>query len=116
MEELVASGHSPDRYRWEFFKHQNEVALQLLENSSVANYDVIDAYYANILRPDQHARPNADCLHSCRPGKIDVYNRFLQHFLLRKRSLADVQALENFTFPWNRTTNVQPDGEDIIYR
>ncbi|KAL3939583.1 MAG: hypothetical protein SGBAC_005711 [Bacillariaceae sp.] len=115
MEYLVATGESPAKYRWETFKTQNELALQLLKDSPVTVYDVIDAYPINILRPDQHARPNSDCLHSCRPGKLDVYNQLLQHFLVQKRSRADVQALENFAFPWNRTTNVQADGHDIIY-
>ncbi|CAJ1967190.1 unnamed protein product [Cylindrotheca closterium] len=122
MEEILANNRdSPGNWRWEEFKHQNELALQLLDNSSVTDYDVIDAYPINMLRPDQHARPyetpgkGVDCLHSCRPGKMDVYNRLLQHFLIQRRSFADVQALENFTFPWIRTTNVQADGHDIIY-
>jgi hypothetical protein len=123
MEDMIANGESPKQYNWPAFKHQNELVLDQLEKSNLEGYHIIDAYHSNILRPDQHARPikppgargGPDCLHSCSPGKVDVYNRFLFHSLLQSRTLEDASVLERFAFPWNRTSNIQPDGHDIIY-
>jgi hypothetical protein len=73
---------------WEF-KRQNELILELLRQSGL-NYSVLPAYEINMLRPDEHAGENAakpgnnyaaDCLHSCLPGKIGVYNQILAHSL-----------------------------------
>jgi hypothetical protein len=73
---------------WEF-KRQNGLILELLRQSCL-NYSVLPAYEINMLRPDEHggesaAKPGnnyyADCLHSCLPGKIGVYNRILGHSL-----------------------------------
>eukprot|EP00980_Cylindrotheca_fusiformis_P025423 scaffold13682_cov102-Cylindrotheca_fusiformis.AAC.1 len=120
IEELVASSGMATNFHWPEFKHQNELVLDTLENKTNLDYQVIDAYYSNILRPDQHARPviingwkTIDCLHSCSPGKVDVYNRFLWHSLIQTRTIEDVRALEQFSFLWNRTSNVKPDGNII---
>ena len=56
-------------------KHQNQLMLDAFSKSGLT-YQVIDAYDINILRPDQHT----DCLHSCYPGKMDVYSQLLLHF------------------------------------
>jgi hypothetical protein len=120
MEDMIANGDSPKKYNWPAFKHQNELVLDQLEKANLVDYHIIDAYHSNILRPDQHARPivspgvrgGPDCLHSCSPGKVDVYNRLLSHSLLQSRTLEDASVLERFAFPWNRTSNVQPD---LIY-
>lgn len=124
MEDMIANGKSEKSYNWHAFKHQNELILETLENMSSSNlldYDIIDAYYSNILRPDQHARPLpsagatvTDCLHSCSPGKVDVYNQFLLHSLLQSRTLDHANELERFHFPWKRRSNVKPDGSDIV--
>eukprot|EP00980_Cylindrotheca_fusiformis_P023898 scaffold11151_cov95-Cylindrotheca_fusiformis.AAC.1 len=72
MEELVeyvTKTGIEKNYHWPEFKHQNELVLNKLENKTNLDYQVIDAYYSNILRPDQHARPalsetgTSDCLH-----------------------------------------------------
>lgn len=31
------------------------------------------------LRGDAHSRPDQDCLHTCLPGPVDDWNRFLHH-------------------------------------
>jgi len=61
---------------WWDFKHQNKLVLEAFKKSSL-RYDIIDAYEINILRPDLHR----DGLHSCFPGKMDIYNQLLLHFL-----------------------------------
>jgi hypothetical protein len=81
-------------YHWYDYKHQNELILNMLEHSLKFNYDVIDAYNINILRPDEHRAHQSDCLHNCYPGKMDVYSRLLLHFLNRRRTPGDVDDLE----------------------
>jgi hypothetical protein len=66
------------RNQWWRFKFQNELALTALLDSSL-QFQVLDAYDINILRPDLHR--GKDCLHSCFPGKMDVCNRMLLHYM-----------------------------------
>jgi hypothetical protein len=97
MEALVAnlsnyaSGKAQNFHWWDM-KHQNNLMLDAFSKSGLA-YEVIDAYGINILRPDLH-RPG-DCLHSCYPGKMDVYNQLLLHFL--KRNILSPPKLTNLT-------------------
>ena len=81
MEALIAnrSNYAPGKeFHWWDMKHQNQLMLDAFSKSGLT-YQVIDAYDINILRPDQHR----DCLHSCYPGKMDVYNQLMLHFLKR---------------------------------
>jgi hypothetical protein len=55
---------------------------------------IIDAYELNMLRPDEHRAHQADCLHNCYPGKMDVYNQLLLHHLTMQRTAEDVQQLQ----------------------
>ena len=57
--------------------------LETFEKSNLS-YSAIDAYKINIRRPDLHNSRSDGffyCLHSCIPGKSDIYNRLLLHFL-----------------------------------
>jgi hypothetical protein len=65
-------------FYWWRYKFQNELAVSALRESSLS-FQVLDAYDINILRPDRHR--GLDCLHSCYPGKMDVYNQMLLHYL-----------------------------------
>ena len=97
MEEWVASnpvsrGHV--NFRWHEFHYQKDLVLELLESMFAGEtkevsrhewapppYRILDAYHINLLlRPDQHHHKD-DCLHSCAPGKVSVYNRLLLHWL-----------------------------------
>jgi len=80
-------------FNWFRFKHQNEIVLDMISNSSLA-YEVIDAYHLNMRRPDGHRINTGDCLHNCYPGKMDVYAQILQHFLGVQRSKSDVLRME----------------------
>ena len=80
MEEVIANKSSyPGKFRWWQFKAQNEIMEKLLASSSLRNFHIIDAYDINILRPDRHRPP--DCLHNCFPGKTEVYNQIMLHYL-----------------------------------
>jgi hypothetical protein len=101
MESLVESRTSYTNettwnYHWQDFNHQNKLVLDLLQTYSATTglqYEVIDAYEINILRPDRHRWHQNDCLHSCYPGKMDVYNQLLLHYLLASRSTQDAQYM-----------------------
>jgi len=67
------------KYHWYDFQHQNQLILQALEDSEL-DFQVLDAYDLNILRPDEHRAHQNDCLHNRYPGKIDIYNRILLHY------------------------------------
>lgn len=116
MEEMVSIHNKTRNYHWAEFKGQNMLVLNELQKwSSRIDYQVIDAYSVNIFPPDQHRTPNRDCLHSCdSSGKVQVYNRFMLHYLSGSRTLKDIQILQDFQHPWNRTTNIQPNGTAII--
>jgi hypothetical protein len=66
----------------------------LSTTTAFLSYQVIDAYHLNMLRPDEHRVHTNDCLHNCYPGKMDVLNQLLLHFLKMDRTLQDVQRLE----------------------
>lgn len=78
-------------FHWYDFNHQNQVSLDLLQQSGL-NATILDAYYLNVRRVDGH-RPN-DCLHNCYPGKMDVLNQLFLHFLSMERSLEEVEHLQ----------------------
>jgi hypothetical protein len=69
-------------YHWWDFKHQNAIALKMMNESLTIPYEILPAYDINILRPDEHKAwnkfRNADCMHSC-PGssKLTVLNQIL---------------------------------------
>ena len=62
MENLVSNGVGLT-YNWNQFSVQNELILNALKQSNLT-YEVMDAYYLNILRPDMH--DGNDCLHTVR--------------------------------------------------
>lgn len=78
------------KYHWYDYQHQNELVLKELARSGL-DYNVLDAYRLNVLRPDGHRSHQGDCLHNCYPGKMDVYNQLLLHFLRRRISHKSVQ-------------------------
>jgi len=106
MEELVEDIDSPNSrhdnmtvtFHWQDFQRQNNLILQELEQARLSHgleFTVLDAYYLNIRRPDRHRlSKSADCLHNCYPGKMDVYNQLLLHYLKRDRTRADVSRLQ----------------------
>lgn len=85
--------HSIFACSWADFQHQNELVLEELAKSGIP-YRVIDAYYLNILRPDEHLNGPRDCLHSCYPSsKLDVFSRLMLHYLRIDRTAQDVANL-----------------------
>jgi hypothetical protein len=102
-------------YHWYDFQHQNEIVLDMLKESGLMeklNVQVIDAYYINTLRPDEHRAASGDCLHSCFPGKMDVYNRLLLHYLKMQRSSNDVQRLQKVATKENWPINVLTEYDE----
>ncbi|KAG7341630.1 GDSL/SGNH-like acyl-esterase family protein [Nitzschia inconspicua] len=91
-------------YHWFDYQHQNLLVEELLQHellppkpdTIISNENVLqilDAYYLNVLRPDEHRAHQGDCLHNCYPGKMDVYSRMLFHYLLQQRSQKDIGDL-----------------------
>ena len=80
-------------YHWYDFQHQNLLMVDHLKRAGL-DFEVIDAYHINILRPDEHRVQSGDCLHNCYPGKMDVYNQLLLHYLRQQRTEQDVERLE----------------------
>lgn len=79
-------------YHWYDYHHQNKLVLNLLKESGL-EFQVIDAYELNMRRPDEHRAHQGDCLHNCYPGKMDVYNQLLLHYLKMQRTEADADRL-----------------------
>jgi hypothetical protein len=82
------------KYHWYDYQHQNNLALDILRQGlGDDSFEVLDAYYLNVLRPDEHRAQKGDCLHNCYPGKMDVYNQLLLHYLRVQRTQGDVDYL-----------------------
>ena len=82
------------KYHWYDYQHQNELVVREFEKTlGWDNFDVLDAYHLNILRPDEHRAHQEDCLHSCYPGKMDVYSQLMLHFIKMRRNQADIDRL-----------------------
>jgi hypothetical protein len=116
MEALVANVSNYNDhtilYHWYDYQRQNQLALQELESwrrqalsaqtdkgdddtaTVPFDYRIIDAYDINILRPDEHRAHDGDCLHNCYPGKMDIYNQLLLHYLRMDRTRAHITQLQ----------------------
>ena len=79
-------------YHWYDFQHQNMLILAALQKTGLP-HEVIDGYELNVLRPDGHRSHQDDCLHNCYPGKMDVYNQLLLHYVKMQRSREDAEDL-----------------------
>jgi len=116
MEQRVANLSFYDNktinYHWYDYQHQNKLVLQLLKESGV-EYNVIDAYDLNMLRPDLHRAHQDDCLHNCYPGKMDVYSQILLHFLRIDREHKDITRSKRVALKqgWNLTETTVYDKE-----
>jgi hypothetical protein len=80
------------RYHWHDVRRQNQLAeAELARRKGRVPHRVLDGYRINLRRPDGHL----DCLHSCYPGKMDVYAQLLLHYLRGDRTVADVDRLRS---------------------
>ena len=79
------------QYHWQDYQHQNELVLHELEQSGLP-FRILDAYYLNVRRPDEHRAHQGDCLHNCYPGKMDVFSQLLLHSLRQDRSLKQART------------------------
>lgn len=105
MESLINNRSNYDnrtmKYHWFDYQHQNEMVVDMLtmqqtfphKTSTRFFLEIIDAYYLNVLRPDEHRTHQGDCLHNCYPGKMDVYSQLLLHFLKIQRGQSDIDSL-----------------------
>jgi hypothetical protein len=106
MEALINDRSNYDnrtiKYHWFDYQRQNQMVTDMLtehryfsrSNSSVNFFfEILDAYYLNMLRPDEHRAHQGDCLHNCYPGKMDVYSQLLLHFLKAQRRRSDLDSL-----------------------
>lgn len=98
MEQLIANRSNYNertiKYHWYDYQHQNKLVLNELNNGlGDDGFQVLDAYHLNVRRPDEHRAHQGDCLHNCYPGKMDLYNQLLLHFLQMGRNQSDVDRL-----------------------
>ena len=80
LERLIEDHGVSRHYHWHEFQRQNLLIEHVLSESGV-DYEMLDAYHLNILRPDMHRVSTNDCLHSCLGSKLDVYSQLLLHIL-----------------------------------
>ena len=97
MEERVADlsfyNNRSLKFHWYDYQNQNLLVLEELQKSGLP-YRVIDAYYLNMRRPDEHRAHQNDCLHNCYPGKMDVYNQLMLHYLRMDRNRDDIKRIQ----------------------
>ena len=96
MEAWIANKDNYDdhtiNYHWYDYQDQNQLMLKEIDNQIGPHfsYEILDAYYLNVLRPDEHRAHQNDCLHNCYPGKMDVYNQLLLHYLRNSTKSSDI--------------------------
>ena len=83
VERLINDDYSSGKFKWALFQHQNELIANALSTSGI-DFEMMDAYHINILRPDGHRIGFHDCLHNCLNSKLDVYSQLLLHILRRR--------------------------------
>ena len=83
MEHLIDTDPRSIAYNWPLFRHQNKLIEDALSNSNI-EFEMLDAYHLNVLRPDGHRIAFDDCLHSCLNSNLDVYAQILLHILQRR--------------------------------
>lgn len=82
------------KYHWDDYQRQNIMVTEIMRSQlGEDTLRIIDAYYLNVRRPDQHRSHQGDCLHNCYPGKMDVYNQILLHYLHQDRTEEDTNFL-----------------------
>lgn len=89
------------KFHWFDYQHQNGMVVDMLKQQHIFSQEsltpffleIMDAYYLNVLRPDEHRTHQGDCLHNCYPGKMDVYSQLLLHFLKTQRRQSDIDSL-----------------------
>jgi hypothetical protein len=59
-----------------------------------------------------------DCLHNCYPGKMDIYNSLMLHYLQQHRSEKDIQHLQHIIrtqnlFVVNETSEFDPEATEV---
>ena len=120
MEALVADLRNYNEYtikfHWYDFKRQNELVVEELRSAKLNSLEIIDAYDVNILRPDEHRAHQNDCLHNCYPGKMDIYNNLVLHYLRMQRTDMDIQRLVHVAelerWAVNENTNYDVDATE----
>lgn len=95
MEEWIANRSNYDdhtlQYHWYDYQRQNVMVEKFLLSKANFPVTILDAYDINILRPDEHRAHQGDCLHNCYPGKMDVYNQLMLHYVRKDRTMEAVQ-------------------------
>ena len=111
-------------YHWYDYQAQNKLLLLELEKQfgppvtsmsstrSSLSYGVLDAYYLNVLRPDEHRSHQGDCLHNCYPGKMDVMSQLLLHFLRMSTTQSEME--QRYTW-WARQQRGRTHKLDSVY-
>jgi len=100
-------------YHWYDFQRQNRLVERAFRQAQLNSFQIIDAYYINMLRPDEHRSHQGDCLHNCYPGKMDVYNDLVLHYLRMQRTDIDVARLVQVAnqYGWSVNENTKYDVE-----
>jgi hypothetical protein len=93
------------KYHWYDYQHQNELVEKELKSRGI-RHRILDAYHLNVLRPDEHRAHQGDCLHSCYPGKMDVYSRLMLHYLRGDRTATDIDILKAVSKEQGWDTNI----------
>ncbi|KAL7531311.1 hypothetical protein ACHAWF_003715 [Thalassiosira exigua] len=113
LAEMEDAVKSKPLYNWENFRHQNDLALEILESSPL-DFDVLDGYEMGITRPDTRVS-ETDCLHSRDPAAGHAENTAMLHYLRNKMKREDLLKVAAMEHLFNRTTNVNEERSDLYW-
>ncbi|KAI8064505.1 GDSL/SGNH-like acyl-esterase family found in Pmr5 and Cas1p-domain-containing protein [Gongronella butleri] len=79
----------PGEYEWHMFALFDQVWKEWIDEEQDPRFTFFDVAPMTNLRPDAHSKPDRDCLHTCLPGPVDDWNRFLYHEIGRQLLAVD---------------------------
>ncbi|KAI8087803.1 uncharacterized protein B0P05DRAFT_374903 [Gilbertella persicaria] len=68
----------PGEYEWDMLERFDFVWKDMIEQENDERFRFFNVSLSNA-RGDAHSQPDHDCLHTCLPGPVDDWNKFLYH-------------------------------------
>lgn len=78
----VSPTGQPGEYEWDMLEKFDFVWKKMIEKENDPRFMFFNVSLSNY-RGDTHSMPDHDCLHTCLPGPVDDWNKFLYHEMTR---------------------------------
>ncbi|KAI9472161.1 MAG: GDSL/SGNH-like acyl-esterase family found in Pmr5 and Cas1p-domain-containing protein [Benjaminiella poitrasii] len=72
-------------YEWDMLKKFDFIWKDMIEKEKDDRFQFFNVSVLSNLRGDAHSQPDHDCLHTCLPGPVDDWNKFLYHEIIKNQ-------------------------------